>query len=129
MGYQMSSKVILAATDVVFANSALVNTQKVVEITKPDTQTSNMHEIIIHNPSEVTDLTLKCFNVETEGDAYITSVIVPKKATTTGTVMDTYSIFIEGLFRGTDVKLVISNNTALGAAEGFTAKVKVREVA
>ena len=127
----MSDKIIgasIGATeDLVFANSALINTQKVITITKPE-EPCYEYAIVVHNPSAVTALIVKVFNVEAEGDAYITQVEIPAAKTETGTVINTYSFLLNGMFMGVNSKIVVSNKVVLGAAEGFTAKVKVREV-
>lgn len=116
----------------VFANEASANTQKTKTIDKPSKPIRN-HKFIIYNPSTVTDLTVKFFNVESslggvDREAYVSSVVVPKSQSTTGTTINTYEVIVEGLFTGGDVKLVLSNNTALGVTDGFTATVRVREV-
>ena len=40
---------------------------------------------------------------------------------------NTYAYVIEGMFNGSDVKVALGNNTALGAADDFTAKVWIKE--
>lgn len=117
----------------VFANEALADNQQTATITAP-ANPGKKHEIIVNNPSTVTDLTVKLFNIEadlvgdTDKDAYITSFVVPKSGSVTGTLIDTHAAFIEGLFNGGDLKLVVSNNTVLGETDGFTATVRIREV-
>ena len=114
----------------VFANSATANTQKTIDLTMK--RPIEIYAIIINNPSTVTDLTVKVFNKEVFGEdtkyAYITSFTVPKSQSLTGTTIDTYLVLVEGMFIGGDVRLVVSNNTALGASEGFTSTFRIREV-
>lgn len=113
-----------------FANSATANTQKTIDLTMK--RPIEIYAIIINNPSTVTDLTVKVFNKEVFGEdtkyAYITSFTVPKSQSLTGTTIDTYLVLVEGMFIGGDVRLVVSNNTALGASEGFTSTFRIREV-
>jgi len=40
---------------------------------------------------------------------------------------NTYAYIVEGLFNGGDVKITVSNNTALSATGGFTSKIVVKE--
>lgn len=113
-----------------FANSATADTQKTIDLTMK--RPIEIYAIIINNPSTVTDLTVKVFNKEVFGEdtkyAYITSFTVPKSQALTGTTIDTYLVLVEGMFIGGDVRLVVSNNTALGASEGFTSTFRIREV-
>jgi hypothetical protein len=117
----------------VFTNEASANTQKTKTIDKPIGAGKN-YKFLVHNPSTVTDLTLKFFDVEASlgagetTDCYITSVIIPKAQTITGTEISAYSVIIEGCFTSDTIKIAASNNTVLGATEGFTATVRVREV-
>lgn len=115
-----------------FANSALIDSQVNVDFTLPD-YTKERYEVVVYNPSTVTDLTVKAFSKELAlggGTRYtlIDSFTVDKAQAKTGTTISGYVKFLEGLFVGTDVRIVVSNNTALGAAEGFTAYVRLREV-
>ena len=115
-----------------WANSAAANTQVSVTITKPTVPVGE-YELIIYNPSTVTDLTIKVFAVEAAlgggaRDALITTIPVLKSQAITGTIISAYVRIIHGIFNGADCKLVISNDTALGAAEGFTAYIRLREV-
>ena len=117
----------------VFANSALANNQQVKTIAAPTAQKLE-YELIVNNPSTAVDITVKVFNVEADlvgevdKDAYITSFVVPKSQAITGTTIDTYAVFVQGLFNGGAVKLVASPNTALAVDGGFTATVRLREV-
>lgn len=87
----------------------------------------------MYNPSTVTDITVKVFNSELTlkagtRDAYITSFSIPKAQSITGTAINTYANFIHGMFNGGDCKLVVSNDTVLGAGDGFTTTIRLREV-
>lgn len=117
---------------VAFANSAAINTQVNVDFTKP-TVSKPRYKIAVYNPSTVTDLTVKIFSVALDfggGTRYdfIDSFVIPKSQVITGTTINAYTKFIEGLFVGTDLRLVVSNNTVLGTAEGFSAYIRLREV-
>ena len=116
----------------VFAHSAPVNNQQAATITAPASPVSE-YELAIYNPSTVTDITVKLYNVEAAlaggtRDAYITSFVVPKSQLVSGTTINTYAVFVEGLFNGGNVKAVVSNNTVLGGADGFTATMRLRAV-
>lgn len=115
-----------------WANSDAENTQKTVSFTKP-AQPLSEYELIVYNPSTVTDITVKVFNVETSlggasRDAFITSVSIPKSQMVTGTTINTYAKFVHGMFNGGNLKLVLSNDTVLGASDGFSAYARLREV-
>lgn len=121
-----------ADQDVVFANSAAANTQNSLSVTAPESP-SDQYELIVYNPSTITDLTVKVFNVELAlalgtRDALITTLTIPKAATVTGTTINTHVNFITGAFNGGDLKLVVSNATVLGVADGFTASFRLRAV-
>jgi hypothetical protein len=116
----------------VFANSDAANTQVNVDFTKP-TASKPRYALSVYNPSTVTDITIKLFSVSLTfvgGTRYslIDTIIIPKSQAITGTTVNSYKKFIEGLFVGADLRLVVSNNTVLGAAEGFSAYVRLREV-
>jgi hypothetical protein len=121
---------VVADQDVVFANNAPVNTQNTVNITLPfDPASINM--LAVYNPSTVSDLTVKVFGVEDElkaasRAALITSISVPKSQSITGTTINTYLSLVQGIFAATNLRLVISNDTVLGGAEGFTATIRLK---
>lgn len=115
-----------------WANSAAANTQVSVTITKPTVPVGE-YELIIYNPSTVTDLTVKVFAVETAlgggtRDALVTTVSIPKSQSVTGTTINTQAKFLHGIFNASDCKLVLSNDLILGASDGFSAYVRLREV-
>lgn len=123
-----------AGTDqtIIWANSAAINTQKTVTFTKPASPVSE-YELIVYNPSTITDITVKIFNVETSlgdgtRDALVTTVSIPKSQAVTGTTINTQAKYLHGVFNGTDCKLVLSNDTVLGVADGFSAYLRIREV-
>jgi hypothetical protein len=131
-GNQLSGAQVGTDQTVTWANSDAANTQKTVTFTKPAIPVSE-YELIIYNPSTITDITVKIFNVETalggsDRDALLTSVTIPKSQTLTGTTINTHIKLISGMFNGGDCKLVLSNDTVLGASDGFSAYVRLREV-
>jgi hypothetical protein len=113
-----------------FANEAGANTQKTTDITTPESPFYE-YEFVIYNPG-ATDVTVKLFNKEVFGEdtryAYVTSFVVPKSQAVTGTTINTYAAFVNGLFCGGDVRMVISNNDAVAADGGFTMSVRIRGV-
>lgn len=108
----------------VWANSAAVNTAVNIDIALPSPLQSDAKYLIsIINPSAVTALTVKVKNKETFGAAQypeLTTFSVP--ATTDKAVL------VEGWMLGEAGRLTLSNDTVLGAADGFTANVRVRKV-
>jgi hypothetical protein len=132
---KISGTVVSGSTDptAVFANSAGANTQATpITITKP-TNVSQMHQISVYNPSTVSDLTVKVFTVATglgggDRDVLVDTITIPKAQSVTGTTINSYAETIYNWMNQGNGKIQISNNTALGAAEGFTATVRVREI-
>ena len=132
----VSGRKIGADNAIVFANNALVNTQVNVDIAIDKTTMSGPKQrcaLEVYNPSTVTDLTIKLMSkAESLGSgtryALIETLTIPKAQTITGTAVNAYLNLIEGFFVGGDLRLVVSNDTALGGAEGFTAYARLREV-
>ena len=124
-----------ADNPVAFANSAPINTQVIIDIASNAVFPSPRDRCVleIYNPSTVTGLTVKIFSkaLSFGGDiryCLIDTVAIPISQTTTGTAVSAHLKIIEGMFVGEDVRLVVSNDTALGASDGFTAYLRVREV-
>lgn len=118
--------------DLTWANSDVVNTQKTHTFTKSAVPVEE-YMLICYNPSTITDLTVKMFNVETNlkdatRDVLVTTVIIPKRQTTTGTIIESHTRIVHGIFNGGNCKIVVSNDTVLGVADGFTATFRLREV-
>lgn len=116
----------------IYAAEAAANTQVTLDLTSPASPVSK-YEITIYNPSTVTALTVKAFCTEATlgGDTrygYLTSWPVLASQAITGTTINTYSVVLSYPFVGTNLRLVISNDTVLGVGEGFTAEVRVRAV-
>lgn len=126
--------------DLVFAfgNSSEANTQRALAVAVPQEATApndalQAYKLAVHNPSAVSALTLKMFTVEKSlggADRFclLETLDVPKAQTIKGTAIDAYEYLVGGIFCGGDLKIVASNDTALGAAEGFTATIRIREV-
>lgn len=120
---------------VAFAHSALVNTQVAIDIPVNTVFPSPRDRCVleVYNPSTVTDITIKLFAKALAlggGTRYclIDTVTIPKSQAITGTTINAYLKIFEGLFISEDLRIVVSNDTALGAAEGFTATARIREV-
>lgn len=126
----ITGKVIYNEQSFNFANSAVVNTNVSATIPRPTT-TCQVYQIMVYNPSTVTDLSIKIFNIDSlngaNRDCLLQTIIVPKSQVITGTTVSAYSFLIEGMFAGTDVKLVASNNTVLGASDTFSAYLDIVE--
>lgn len=121
-----------ADQDLTWANSDAVDTQKVHTFTKPANPIEE-YMLICYNPSAVTELTVKIFNIETnlkgaDRDVLLTTISVPRRQTVTGTTIEAYARIIHGIFNGGNCKIVVSNDFALGASDGFTATFRLREV-
>jgi len=132
MGTQLKESQVGLDQQITWANSDPANTQKNITFTKPDIVIDE-YELVIYNPSIVTDLTIKVFAVEpalggNARDALITTIPVLKSLVITGTTINAYTKLLHGIFNGCDCKLVISNDTALGAADGFSVYIRLREV-
>ncbi|MHC1760515.1 MAG: hypothetical protein AB9917_13605 [Negativicutes bacterium] len=118
----------------VFANSAVANTQSVATVQSPsEGMTTNdplqAYKIAVHNPSTVTDLTVKLLTVEADlADCLLDTLAIPKAQAVTGTTISAHEFLTGGIFCGGNLKLVVSNDTVLGGADGFTAKIRIREV-
>lgn len=114
-----------------FSNNAGANTQKTATVKKPGDPVAK-YKVSVYNPSTETDLTVKVFNTESslgggDRDCYLTSFVIPKAQTVTGTAISAYDVLIEGMFYGGAVKFVVSNNSQVGAAGAFTATARIRE--
>ena len=133
---ELSARLIGSDATAVFANDALVNTQKTTTftyVTNAGSYGVEEYMLTVYNPSTVTDLTVKVFEISTAlgGDArdsLITTLSIPKAQVTTGTTIVSHAKVIHGILNGEDVKLIISNDTVLGEADGFTASFRLREV-
>lgn len=106
-----------------WANSAAANTQVNVAIAQPVTpQRNGKYLINIRNPSTVTALTVKVRNTliafgGAARDAELASIAVA--------VNTVKSVLVEGWLAGDGGSLLLSNDTVLGAADGFTADIRV----
>ena len=114
-----------------FPNSAAANSQLSLIYAKP-IKPLYEYQIAFYNPSTITDLTVKVFALEDfEGsiriiDSFITTFAVPKAQAITGTTIYSYLEHIHGMFNGVGMKVVISNDTVLTAAQGFTGYAKIK---
>lgn len=118
--------------NVAFADSAAADTQKTYTKAMPDDSVGE-YELDFYNPSTVTDLTVKVMAVLTlfgggTRYGYITSFSIPKSQTISGTTVNTYTKYVEGIFNGTACQLIISNDTQLGGSDGFTCTFRMRAV-
>jgi hypothetical protein len=86
----------------------------------------NRYALVVHNPSEITDLKVNVYSVEALGDALAETITVPKKEDSIDTHIFLLSEAAMSLYGLKDVKLKVSNASTLGAGQGFTAKLIVR---
>lgn len=112
-----------------FANNAAANTQVSITTFKP-IGSRNKFRFSVYNPSTVTDLTVKVFGVDAalgggSRNSLVGTYTIPKAATVTGTAVNSHINYVDMLDGSGDLVFVVSNVTALGAAEGFTAYLRV----
>lgn len=108
----------------VWANSAGANTAVNVAIAQPATPQKNAKYLVnVRNPSTVTALTMKVRNTlagfggsAREADLGA-SITIPANSVV--------SVLVEGWLAGGGGTLLLSNNTVLGVADGFTADIRV----
>jgi redox-regulated HSP33 family molecular chaperone len=106
--------------DITWANSAAAGT--VVNVDVPGAQAA-VAAVTVRNPSAVTALTVKVQGKETLGGAArypeIASLAVPANTTK--------QFFIDEMWLvGEGGRLAVTNDTLLGAGDGFTGQVRVR---
>ena len=129
----LSGAIVSTDQSVTFANSALINTQQTFTITVPEIGICE-YMLTVYNPSTVTDLTVKVFAeaVSLGGasrDALLATVYIPKSQSISGTTVNCNSKLLHGIFCATDMKIIASNDTALGVSDGFQSTFRIREVA
>jgi hypothetical protein len=107
-----------------WANNAAANTSVTIDIVKPLIPIMS-YELTVYNPSTESDLTINVYQKKTAlggGDRYaFLTALNYQKTTTTAKVL-------EPLFCGGDVRLIISNDTLIGAAGAFTATLRLESV-
>ena len=111
---------VLLDTTAVWANSALVNTAVSKTVALPATL-PDMVIIGIVNPSAVTAINVDVYNVDGADDLRIAQFQIPVSSK-----VDSPPIY--AFPRRSSGKIILSNATVLGVADGFTAKVKVLSV-
>ena len=140
----LSGRVLLSGDQVgpdlffVFPNSAAVNSQVSQIVAAPTEETAKndptqAYKIVVVNPSAKSDLTLKLFTVEkglggADQDCLLQMLDVPMVQAVSGTTVQAYEFLVGGIFCGGNLKIVASNNAALGASDEFSAAVRIREV-
>lgn len=110
-------------TNFIFASpSTPVNSQLTATFTKPATPVE-CYNIHVYNPSDVSDLTVKLFHDVTPwsgagGRAYslVDTLTIPKSQSVSGTTVSAYTNQVYGLFNAYDLRVVMSNNTAMSTA-------------
>jgi hypothetical protein len=110
-----------------WANSAAQNTAVNIDITPPTVlQGDALNLLIVTNPSTVTDLTVVVKNKGTFGGTArypeLTRYAVAKN------LAEGKTFLVQGWMLGEGARLTLSNDTALGGSDGFTAYVRVRKV-
>lgn len=110
-----------------WANNAAANTAVNIDITLPATlQGSALYMVAVTNPSTVSAITATVRNKGTFGGTArypeLTRFGVPASSP------DGRSALIQGWMLGEGARLSLTNDTILGAADGFTAYVRIRKV-
>lgn len=116
----------------VWENGSAANVIREVVVSKPDIVTDK-YQLIVYNPSTVTDLIVDVCALETLGgeerNSLLTRITVPRAQTApNGITYDTHTFTIEGLFNGTACKFIAYNTTELGASDAFSAYLRIREL-
>ncbi len=119
-------------TDLTFtwANSAAANTEVSNDIALPDTwQPDARYLIIVRNPSAVTALTGKIkLKATSLGGADRYPRLKGGDFSVSANVPEGEAVLVEGWMLGDGARLTLSNDTALGAADGFSATVRIIQV-
>jgi hypothetical protein len=124
---ELGSNELVYSDTAAWANSATANTIVNKDITLPATlYEDGVYLITVNNPSAVTAVTVSVRNKETlAGTARypeLTQFIVPASN------VDGRSCLVQGWMRGEGARLTLSNQTALGASDGFAVSIKVRRI-
>ena len=123
---QNGSNELIENTSVTFADSATVDTQQNLDIALPaDLDGDNLYQLLIHNPSTVTNLEnrIKVKWTDSASNVRYSQLTYIKVGTSEGK-----AALVQGSMLGEGFRVTISNDIALGAGEGFTAYLQVREV-
>lgn len=118
---------LVADTSVSFADSAGQDTEQTADLGLPSHVPDDGRALVtIHNPSSVTALTVQPQIAETfpSGGAQHGDLGTTFAVPTQGTA----SFVVEGLLAGEGGRLSITNDTVLGAGDGFTAEIRVRSI-
>lgn len=124
-GWEKALPAFVSATqNASWANNDVVNTAKTVTISG----VTALARLEIENNSTETDLTVEVYETIDNEDTFITWYTIPKTQThLNGITVSRYTKTLPSIMTGT-VKLVLSNDTVVGASGAFTASVLVRGV-
>lgn len=113
-------------TSVTWLAEASANTEKDVDIVLPNTiDGDNLYEILIHNPSTVTALSVDIKVKWTDsGDTTRYSTLTNLGINSA----EGEANLVQGSLLAEGSRITLSNDTVLGVGEGFTAYIQVREV-
>lgn len=108
-----------------WADSAGAGTEVDLDVVLPDSlQGQALYLVTVHNPSAVTGLSVTVKGKETLGGAAVyselTSFVVGADSSK--------QVLVQGWLLGEGGRLTLSNDTALGATDGFIAYIRVRQV-
>lgn len=114
-----------------FAAEAAANTQVVLYFTTPSNPVSE-YKVSVYHDSNDSDLTLKTSGVKSFGGGtkytHEASASILKNQSISGTAISAYSIVLKYPFVGGGLRLVFSNDTALGADDTLTGLVIIEAI-
>ena len=110
-----------------FANSAPANNQQTDSITR-ETNVFKTHEALIHNPSTVSDITVKFYDTFGGNDYLIWTEEIPASGSFTGTTIDRRKVPMSNLMTTGDLTIIVSNDTILGGGDTFIATIDIVKV-
>lgn len=89
--------------------------------------------VIVNNNSTETAVRLRLFAIETglggaDREALLDELVAAAKTTVHGRSIDTHMFIVTGLFNGVGLRLVASNDVAVGAAGAFSANVRIERL-
>lgn len=120
----------VADTTAIWANSVPANTEVNADVPAPTNPSiTGKYLILVHNPSGVTALTgkVRVRWTDSGANARVASLIEGGTEKTIAIPAGaTRAFVVEGWVVATGGRIVLSNDTVLGAADGFTAYVQVR---
>lgn len=133
-GRKIGDDVDFAFDDTIVTGVATADLNVANLIAKPlNGMIQDYHEIVVYNPSTVTDINMKVMTEEKNlksGTRYalLSEHTIPKSATSTGTTVNTHAFRVANMFASGNCYIVFSNDDTLETGEEFTATLRITEV-